>query len=78
MNKKNIGAIEKIIKELAMKDFLSMNPVDKDGRRKYSHHRPYSLSAETMEAVEIKNQYIADEITEEEYKVWCMRYNLTH
>ena len=78
MKEKNINAIEKIIKELAMKDFLAMNPIDKDGTRRYSYHRPYSLSSETNEAREIKRQYLADEITEEEYKAYCLRYNLTH
>lgn len=73
---KNTNAIEKIIAELAMKDFRAMNPIDKDGRRKYAHHRPYSLSGETNEAREIKRQYLADEITEEEYKAYCLRYNL--
>lgn len=75
---KNINAIEKIIKELSMKDYLTMNPVDKDGRRKYAHHRPYSLSDETLEALEVKKQYLHDEISEEEYKAWCLKYNLTH
>lgn len=78
MEEKNINAIEKIIKELSMKDFLVMNPIDKDGRRKYAYHRPYSLSDETKEALEIKEQYLADEITEEEYKGYCLKYNLTH
>lgn len=73
---KNINAIEKIIAELSMKDFLVTNPIDKDGIRRYSHHRPYSLSDETLEALEIKKQYLADEITEEEYKTYCLRYNL--
>lgn len=76
MAEKNINAIEKIIAELARKDFLVMNPIDKDGRRRYAHHRPYSLSSETNEAREIKRQYLADEITEEEYKAYCLRYNL--
>lgn len=76
MAEKNINAIEKIIAELARKDFLAMNPIDKDGRRRYANHRPYSLSSETNEAREIKRQYLADEITEEEYKAYCLRYNL--
>lgn len=75
---KNISAIEKIISELSMKDFLLTNPIGKDGRRKNSHHRPYSLSDNTLEALEIKKQYLNDEITEEEYKGYCLRYNLTH
>ena len=73
---KNINAIEKIISELAMKDFLVTNPIDKDGTRRYSHHRPYSLSDDTLEALEIKKQYLNDEITEEEYKAWCLHYKV--
>ena len=75
---KNISAIEKIIKELAMKDYLAVNPVGKDGRRIKKTYRPYSLSMETNEAREIRDKYLNDEITEEEYKRWCLKYNLTH
>ncbi len=78
MKEKNIDAIEKIIAKLTMRDFLAMNPIDEDGRRKYAHHRPYSLSPDTNEAREIRQQYLNDEITEAEYKTWCLRYNLTH
>lgn len=72
---KNTNAIDKIIKELARKDFLAMNPLGKDGRR-LRKHRPYTLSSDTNEAREIKSQYLSDEITEEEYKRWCLEYNL--
>lgn len=77
MNTKNINAIEKVIKELSMKDYLVMNPII-NGKRKYKKHRPYTLSDETLEALEIKKQYLNDEITEEEYKAYCLRYNLTN
>ncbi len=76
MENKNINAINKIIAELAMKDFLAMNPIDKDGRRRYAHHRAYSLSEETKEAIEIKNNYLSGKITEPEYKRFCLDYNL--
>ena len=72
---KNINAIEKIISELSMKDYLQMNPII-NGKRKYKKHRSYSLSDETLEALEIKNQYLSDQINEEEYKTYCLRYNL--
>ena len=75
---KNINAIEKIISALAMKDYLAFNPRKADGRPKYKKYHPYTLSPETNEAREIKRAYIADEITEEEYKAYCLRYNLTH
>ena len=73
---KNINAIDKIIKELSIKDYLAMNPRKADGRLKYKKHHPYSLSDDTLEALDIKNQYLSDQITEEEYKTYCLRYNL--
>ena len=36
----------------------------------------YTLSEETMEAMQIRNNYLADKITEVEYKRWCLEYNL--
>lgn len=75
---KNTAAIDKIIAVLAYKDYRAYNPLKADGRPKYKKHRPYSLSAETNEAREIKADYLADKITEEEYKAHCLRFNLTH
>ena len=73
---KNTNAIDKIIKELSMKDYLRMNPKKADGTSKYKKHRPYLLSDETMEALEVKKQYLSDTINEEEYKTFCLHYNL--
>lgn len=67
---KNISAIEKIIKELAMKDYLAYNPRKTNGKPQYKKHHPYTLSPETNKAREIRNKYLHDEITEEEYKTW--------
>ena len=75
---KNTNAIDKIIAELAYKDYRAYNPVNADGRPKYKSHRPYSLSSETNEAREIKADYLSDRITESEYKAYCLKYNLTH
>lgn len=75
---KNTAAIDKIIGELAYKDYRAMNPVNADGRPKYKSHHPYSLSTETNDAREVKSDYLADRISEEEYKAYCLRYNLTH
>ena len=72
---KNTSAIDKIISELSMKDYLVMNPVI-NGKKKYKSHRPYTLSDETLEFLEIKKQYLSDKISEEEYKTYCLRYNL--
>ena len=75
---KNINAIEKIISELSMKDLLVTNPIDKDGTRRYSQHRPYSLSDDTLEALEIKKCYCYIEMANfkspclsENYPVYC-------
>lgn len=73
---KNTNAIDKIISELSMKDYLVMNPRKVDGRPKYKSHRPYTLSDETLEFLEIKKQYLSDRINEEEYKTYCLRYNV--
>lgn len=75
---KNTAAIEKIISELAMKDYLAYNPRKADGRPKYRTYRPYTLSPETNEARQILISYTSNQITEEEYKAYCLRYNLTH
>ena len=75
---KNTGAIDKIIGQLAMKDYLAYNPRLSNGKPKYKKHHPYTLSSETNEAREIKRQYLCGDINEEEYKAWCLRWNLTH
>lgn len=75
---KNTKAIDKIIEELAFKDYRVANPVKKNGRPKYKKQRPYSLSPETNEARKIKKNYLDDKISEEEYKAFCLRYNLLH
>lgn len=75
---KNTAAIDKIIAALAYRDYRAYNPLKADGRPKYKRHRPYTLSPETNEAREVKNNYIANKITEEEYKAYCLRFNLTH
>ena len=71
----NTAAIDKIIGELAFKDFRAANPLKKDGRPKYKKHHPYTLSAATLEAVDVKHDYLAGKITEEQYKAYCLRHN---
>lgn len=72
---KNTSAIDKIISELAYKDYLKANPII-NGKRKYKRHRSYTLSEETLQAMEVKKQYLKKQITEEQYKAFCLRYNL--
>lgn len=72
----NTNAIDKIIAQLAMKDYLTYNPRRSDGRPKYKTYHPYTLSPETNEARQIKHDYLHDIITENEYKAYCLKYNL--
>jgi hypothetical protein len=75
---KNTNAIDKIIANLAKRDYLRANPRKPDGRPKYKTHHPYTLSPETNEARQIKADYMSDKITEEQYKAYCLKWNLTH
>ena len=75
---KSYAAIEKIIAELAMKDYRRENPLLPNGKPKYRKHRPYSLSMDTLEALNIKKDYLSSRISETEYKAFCLRYNLSH
>lgn len=78
MENKNTNAIDKIIATLAMKDYRAYNPLKANGKPKYKTHHPYTLSPETYEAMGIKLSYLRDEISEEEYKAWCLKWNLSH
>lgn len=67
---KNVNAIDKIIAELSMKCYLSAR------KRTAGRVKSYTLSAECLEAIEIKHDYLNGKITEEEYKAYCLKYNL--
>ena len=69
---KNYNAIDKIISELALTDYKRVN----GNKRPMAKNKPYSLGQETTEALKIKKQYSNDEITEEQYKAYCLKYNL--
>ena len=69
---KNYNAIDKIISELALQDYKRVNA----NKKPMAKNKPYSLGRETIEALEIKKQYSNDGITEEEYKAYCLKYNL--
>lgn len=73
---KNVTAIDKIIAQLAMRDYLAYNPRKADGKPKYKRYHPYTLSPETNEARQVKQDYLQNKITEEQYKAWCLRWNL--
>lgn len=81
---KNINAIEKIIYELFLRDCNdSLKKLTKTqkknirlGKKTIFDYGGYTFSEETMEAMRIRNDYLADKITEAEYKRWCLEYNL--
>jgi len=80
MKSKNVNSIDKIIAELSMKDYKAQRNKLTDrqkynvsiGKRQFS----YDLSAETLEAIEIKHSYINDILSENDYKSYCLKYNL--
>lgn len=84
MEKKNTNAIEKIIAELSKRDYearckkLTKSQIDniRQGKKTLSDYDGYSLSQETMEAIDLKRDYINGSITEAEYKNYCLQYNL--
>ena len=84
MKKKNTNAIDKIIAELSKRDYearckkLTKSQIDniRQGKKTLSDYGGYNLSQETMEAIETKNNYQNGNITEAEYKNYCLQYNL--
>ena len=77
---KNVTAIEKIIAELSLRDFKAKwNSLTEKKKEYYRFHDGfnYSLGGDTMRAVDVKNDYLADKISEEEYKAFCLKYNIT-
>jgi hypothetical protein len=80
---KNTKAIEKIIAELSKRDYearcrkLTKSQIDniRQGKKTLSDYGGYCLSQETMEAIELKRDYLSGSITEAEYKSWCLAYN---
>lgn len=83
MENKNVNAINKIIAELSKRDYearyrkLTKSQINNIRQRKktLSDYGGYSLSQETMEAIELKRDYLSGNITETEYKSWCIAYN---
>lgn len=84
MIEKNINAIDKIIATLSHRDWQSaINKLTKKqrdniryGKKVLGDYGGYTLGVDTNEAREIKLGYLLDKITEEEYKSYCLRWNL--
>ena len=68
---KNLNAINKIIKELSYRDFVVAATRNFTGKIK-----SYSLGSDTLESMKVKYDYINERISEEEYKGFCLNYNL--
>ena len=81
---KNIAAIEKIIVFLSNRDYnAKINSLSKAqrkqiciGNKTLSDYGGYTLSAETIEAIEVKHDYLDGKISEQVYKMWCLTWNL--
>ena len=84
MENKNVNAIDKIIAELSLREYKarcrkltkSQKENIRQEKKTLSDYGGYSLSAETMEAIELKHDYQNGNITEAEYKDYCLKYNL--
>ena len=66
----NTNAIDKIIGEMSLKCYESAQKKSK------KRIQSYSLSEECLEAIQVKRDYAAGKISEEEYKAYCLEYNL--
>ena len=64
----NTNAIDKIIGEMSMQCYESAQ------RKSNKRIKSYSLSAECLEAIQVKRDYVAGKISEEEYKAYCSLY----
>jgi len=75
MENKNVTAIDKIISRLSFRDMMAAKSKQKG---KSKHPSGCSLGIDTLEALDIKHEYLKDQITEADYKAWCLRWNLSH
>ena len=80
---KNTNAIDKIIAELSYRDYEAAKcaMIKKKGKYNKKTGLPnrvesYCLGNDTTEAIDVKKNYLSGELTEEEYKAYCLRYNL--
>lgn len=75
----------KIIANLAVKDYsASINRLTAAQRKNIATQKKtladyggVILGEKTREAMEIRDDYLQEKITEEEFKAWCLKYNLT-
>ena len=83
----NTNAIDKILKELVYRDYIrAWKQYPKsfiDYYRGYTNKKPrkyypfsYVFGSDTEEALSIKKDYINGNIDENEYKAYCLKFNL--
>lgn len=65
---KAIKDLEAILSHLAYRDYRQANPV-RNGKRVYVKHRPYTLSPDTLEVLEMIKIASKEDITAEEEKM---------
>lgn len=66
---KAIRDLEAILSNLAYKDFKRANPVRRIGRDGRRIHKPYNLSSDTMEALEVLSLACKQDITAEDGEI---------
>ena len=72
---KNYTAIEKIIAHKSYRDYKAA--LERHTRHyKRKRFEGYTLAQDTLEAIEVKHNYLSCKITEEEYKAYCLKENL--
>lgn len=59
-----------------MRDYQQANPMKTNGKPKYKRYHPYNLSNNTNKTREIKDNYLKNKISEEEYTTFCLQWSL--
>ena len=76
----NTNAIDKIIKTLSLRDYHAARAkLTKAQKYKIMNGKmffSYTLSADTVEAIATKKDYLCKIIDEETYKAYCLKANL--
>lgn len=76
---KNINAVDKIIKILSYRDYISAwNKLSKKQRTDHmlgKYKFSYNLGADTKEAQDIKRDYMNGKLSDEQYMEFCNKHN---
>ena len=77
----NVNAIDKIIAERSQRDYkarinkLTEKQIEniRTGKKRLSDYGGYTLGADTLEALDVKHDYLSGTITEAQYKAYCIK-----